>query len=310
MAKTKISEYDSTAGNNTDINSINIDEGCSPSGINNAIRALMSHLKNWQGGTSGDALPIASGGTGAVTAGAARTALSAASTGSNADITALTALTTALTLMQGGTGGSKSSVSNVARTTNVATINTSSAHGYTTGDKITISGVTTTGFNAANVTIASAPTSTAFTYANTGSDVSTLTDTTGVVISLTSIKNNLNFAVTYAPQTYTAQQNFVNVTLTDGANIDWDLSLAQVATVTLGGTRTFNAPTNMVNGGFYALAVYQDGTGGRTLTWNSVFKWNVGTAPTLSGTAGAKDFFVFRSDGTNLYEQGRSQGVA
>lgn len=75
MAKTKISEYDVTAGNNTDINSINIDEGCSPSGINNAIRALMSHLKAWQGGTSGDTLPVASGGTGSATASDARTAL-------------------------------------------------------------------------------------------------------------------------------------------------------------------------------------------------------------------------------------------
>lgn len=78
MAKTKISEYDSTASNNTDINSINIDEGCSPSGINNAIRALMSHLKNWQGGLSGDTLPVASGGTGSTTASAARTALGVA----------------------------------------------------------------------------------------------------------------------------------------------------------------------------------------------------------------------------------------
>jgi hypothetical protein len=108
MAKTKISEYDSTAGNNTDINSINIDEGCSPSGINNAIRALMSHLKNWQGGTSGDALPIASGGTGAVTAGTARTALSAAASGANSDITSITGLTIPLTVAQGGTGASTS----------------------------------------------------------------------------------------------------------------------------------------------------------------------------------------------------------
>ena len=75
MAKTKISEYDATAGNNTDINSINIDEGCSPSGINNAIRALMSHLKAWQGGTSGDTLPVASGGTGGTSASTSRTAL-------------------------------------------------------------------------------------------------------------------------------------------------------------------------------------------------------------------------------------------
>lgn len=65
MAKTKISEYNSSANSNTDIASINIDEGCAPSGINNAIRTLMAHLKDWQAGLSGDFLPVASGGTGA-----------------------------------------------------------------------------------------------------------------------------------------------------------------------------------------------------------------------------------------------------
>ena len=83
MAKTKISEYDSTASNNTDIDSINIDEGCAPSGINNAIREVMAHLKDFQAGLSGDTLPIASGGTGATTAGAARTALGAGTTGAS-----------------------------------------------------------------------------------------------------------------------------------------------------------------------------------------------------------------------------------
>lgn len=81
MAKTKISQYDSTASNNTDIDSINIDEGCAPSGINNAIRELMAHLKDFQAGLSGDTLPIASGGTGATTASGARTALGAGATG-------------------------------------------------------------------------------------------------------------------------------------------------------------------------------------------------------------------------------------
>jgi hypothetical protein len=65
----------------------------------------------------------------------------------------------------------------------------------------------------------------------------------------------------------------------------------------------------LVNGAFYALAVIQNG-GSNTLTWNAVFKWTGGVAPTLSTAASAKDFFVFRSDGTNLYEQGRSLGVA
>jgi hypothetical protein len=50
MAKTKISEFDTNPDLNTDINSINIAEGCSPAGINNAIRQLMSDLKDWQSG--------------------------------------------------------------------------------------------------------------------------------------------------------------------------------------------------------------------------------------------------------------------
>jgi hypothetical protein len=69
------------------------------------------------------------------------------------------------------------------------------------------------------------------------------------------------------------------------------------------------APTGLVDGGFYGLAVIQN-SGSNTLTWNAVFKWPSGTAPTLSTGAGAKDYFVFRSDGTNLYQQGASLGVA
>jgi len=58
MAKTKISEFDLTPANNTDIDNINIAEGCAPSGINNAIRELMSQLKAQQDGSSGDPFTI------------------------------------------------------------------------------------------------------------------------------------------------------------------------------------------------------------------------------------------------------------
>jgi hypothetical protein len=54
MAKTKISEFSTTAADNTDINNINIAEGCSPANVNNAIRSLMSVLKNFEDGSSGD----------------------------------------------------------------------------------------------------------------------------------------------------------------------------------------------------------------------------------------------------------------
>jgi len=51
MAKVKISQYDATAGNNTDIDSISIAEGMLPSNVNNALRELMAHLKDMDAGT-------------------------------------------------------------------------------------------------------------------------------------------------------------------------------------------------------------------------------------------------------------------
>ena len=54
MAKTKVSEWDSNASGNTDINGININEGCPPSTINNAIRETMAQVKNMVTGYDGD----------------------------------------------------------------------------------------------------------------------------------------------------------------------------------------------------------------------------------------------------------------
>jgi len=59
MAKNKISEFSSTAADNTDITNINIAEGCSPANLNNAVRSLMALLKDQQTGTSGDPFTVA-----------------------------------------------------------------------------------------------------------------------------------------------------------------------------------------------------------------------------------------------------------
>jgi hypothetical protein len=75
MAKTKISEWSATPADNTDISNINIAEGCSPANVNNAIRSVMSQVKDLQAGTSGDTIPLTAGGTGATSASTARTAL-------------------------------------------------------------------------------------------------------------------------------------------------------------------------------------------------------------------------------------------
>ena len=109
---------------------------------------------------------------------------------------------------------------------------------------------------------------------------------------------------------WTAQQNFNNTALTYDATQDWALTANQVATLTLTGNTTFDAPTQMVDGAFYSLIIIQDGTGSRTASWNGVFKWAAATAPTLTTTASAKDIFVWRSDGTNMYEVGRQLNVS
>jgi microcystin-dependent protein len=65
MAKVKISEFDTNPDNNTDIDNINIAENCPPANINNAIRELMSQLKDFQAGNqASNQLLAAGGGTG------------------------------------------------------------------------------------------------------------------------------------------------------------------------------------------------------------------------------------------------------
>ena len=79
-------------------------------------------------------------------------------------------------------------------------------------------------------------------------------------------------------------------TLTDGATIAVDLSLANNHTVTLGGNRTLGNPTNAEPGQTGSIFIVQDGTGGRTLT--PAANWHFakgGTHPTFSTAANAVD---------------------
>lgn len=97
------------------------------------------------------------------------------------------------------------------------------------------------------------------------------------------------------------QQYFGEATLTDAANISWDLDGAQAAKVTLAGNRTLDNPTNMKAGGSYQLRVIQDATGGRTLAYGTAYKWPGGSAPVLSTGANDVDIISCISDGTNMY---------
>lgn len=136
MAKNKISEYSATAANNTDIGGINIAEGCAPSNINNAIRELMSQLKDQQAGSDGDnftvggnlsvsgtvtltnALPIAQGGTGNTTASTAINALMPSQTSNSGKYLTTDGVSVAWGTVTPGTG----TVTSVGITSNLSGI--------------------------------------------------------------------------------------------------------------------------------------------------------------------------------------------
>ena len=81
-----------------------------------------------------------------------------------------------------------------------------------------------------------------------------------------------------------------NVTaLSDGSTITIDMATACHHSVTLGGHRPFAAPSNQVVGQSGSIFITQDGTGSRTASFNSAFKFVGGTAPTLTTTASAID---------------------
>jgi len=114
MAKNKVSEWSATPADNTDVGGIDINEGCAPSGINNAIRDVMAQIKDMQTGADGDDFVV----------------------GGNLTVTGTTTLTTKLPVAQGGTGAS--TAADARTNVGLGTISTRAANNVTiTGGSIT-----------------------------------------------------------------------------------------------------------------------------------------------------------------------------
>ena len=94
-------------------------------------------------------------------------------------------------------------------------------------------------------------------------------------------------------QTWTKGQRGEITALTDGATITADFADSNNFSVTLGGNRTLANPTNLTAGQSGCIWITQDGTGSRTLAYDSYWDFTGGTAPTLSTTAGAVDCLVY-----------------
>ena len=125
-----------------------------------------------------------------------------------------------------------------------------------------------------------------------------------------------NHSGTYASlsteQVWTAQQIPMSGTLTDGATVNWNADVnGQIVKVTLAGTRTLAAPTNVNENACYVLRVHQDAAGGRGLVWDAAYKFPGGADPTLTPTANAVDIFTFIGGAANvLYCVGQAKGLS
>lgn len=209
MAKTKISEYDSTAANNTDVDSVNIAEGCAPSGINNAIRQMMSHLKDFQTGAVGDNHTV--GGNLAVTGTTALTGLLTASGGVSGAVTSSNATIT------GGTinGTTVGATTPAAVTATNLTVNTAATIASADINAGTIDGAVIGGASAQAVTGTLVTANTGFVGGLTGNVTGNLTgNVTGNVTG--DVTGNLTGNVTAA----TGSSTFNDVVINGGLNMN------------------------------------------------------------------------------------------
>ena len=100
-------------------------------------------------------------------------------------------------------------------------------------------------------------------------------------------------AKTDAVQSFTAAQRGSVTALTDGASITADFSAGNNFSVTLGGNRTLENPSNAAAGQSGVIVITQDATGSRTLAYGSNWKFAGGTDPTLTTAANAVDVLSY-----------------
>ncbi len=93
----------------------------------------------------------------------------------------------------------------------------------------------------------------------------------------------------------------------DGANITVNWASGNVHSVTLGGNRTIKW-TGQEDGQVCVVSIKQGATTA-TISWPGTVSWPSGTTPTLSGTSGKTDVFVFVRHNTDNKEYGNTVGL-
>ena len=136
--------------------------------------------------------------------------------------------------------------------------------------------------NAVSATFAASATNATNAVNLAGGTVSATTGTFSTSIKVGGVSPDKQFEITQSARAHIT-------TLTDAASISVDFDTAQNFTVTLGGNRTLENPSNIDPGQTGSIFVAQDGTGGRTLSFGTYWNFAGGTPPTLSTAVSAID---------------------
>ncbi len=102
-----------------------------------------------------------------------------------------------------------------------------------------------------------------------------------------------NYALSVSGSMYSIEVD--NGTATGATTIDWSQSNTQ--TLVLGASPIALTFSNGQPGAHYTLALKQDATGSRLVTWPGNVRWSSGVAPTLTTTANKTDYVEFVYDG-------------
>ena len=136
------------------------------------------------------------------------------------------------------------------------------------------------------------PTSTSSTISSNKTFSKTVTFTSTTTHSGTAVFNAQISATSSA--TFSGAVGTPIVSLSAATSVALDLSSGNDFGITLGNATTLVNPTNAKIGQTGTIAVKQDGTGSRTLSYGDAYNFASGTAPTLSTAAAATDILIYK----------------
>lgn len=300
MSKNAVTDWDTTAANNTDVGGINIQGTAPVSNMDDALRTIMAQIATFRTGASFTGTTALGATT--ITSTAAGTLLTVTSTDAGA-----AAGPSIEYYRNSASPAASDNLGYVSFTGNNSAAAKKIYFDYfvqisdaTAGSEDSLVGFRTIAAGASNQVFYMA--TGMVIGAATGGDKGTGTiNATGYYLNGTALPTAAYAtAAQYRANTasLTLQTDAVwsaaaEVTLTDAATIAVDMSTFINAVVTLGGNRALGNPTNEKVGQSGVIRIVQDATGSRTLTYGTDWEFAGGTAPTLSTAANAQDLLFY-----------------